>query len=327
MALIKKALWAVDALLVAALAFAVLRMLPSGAADKTPGGSAGTQPAVVAPAASEGISGDEAQEITKSGAIVPGVSVHPPSVQQNTTQTPIEVATNFDYKLIGTILHPNAAFAVFSGPGGAQTVEGIGNKIGDATVVSVDGSGAILERGGQVFKVKLEERKLPQSPAQLAQASPAVPLDNQGPQVAMAAPGLEPGQTPAEQVGADEEGNQTSDQTEEDPDQMIIPLETYKEYLQNMGKYTSQLEIMMHYDEEKKVDGLILTKVPTTSEAYKRGLRQGDIVQSIQDVPITDASVVGNVGWKILQDEDYIVSVVIIRNGEEDILTYEIWPE
>ena len=108
---------------------------------------------------------------------------------------------------------------------------------------------------------------------------------------------------------------------------MIIPLATFKEYLQNMGKYINELVVLSHYDDNKQLDGLLLAKVPETSEAYKRGLREGDIVTSIQDVPITDTSVVGKVGWQLLDNEDYIVNVVITRNGEEEVLTYEIWPE
>ena len=108
---------------------------------------------------------------------------------------------------------------------------------------------------------------------------------------------------------------------------MVVSEDDYREYLQNFGRYANEITTQTHYDEDGNVDGILLARVPTSSLAYQRGLREGDIVMSVQDTDITDVGVALRAAWKVLEDEDYLVDVIIMRNGEEEVLTYEIWPE
>ena len=130
--------------------------------------------------------------------------------------------------------------------------------------------------------------------------------------------------TPEDQEPS-EDDEDTSD--DEELDWNVIPEAQYAEYIQNFGKYASQVVLLSHHDKDKKPDGLILTKVPKTSEAYKRGLRKGDIVKSVQGQAVTDMEAAMRMAYKVLRDNEYLVDVVIMRNGVEETLSYEVWPE
>ena len=137
---------------------------------------------------------------------------------------------------------------------------------------------------------------------------------------------------PAEDSSGDEKGNEEKEGEEgeeelEDPDAMTMSDKQYKGYLDNIGKYLAEIVVLSHYGPDNTLDGLLLAKVPKESEAYKRGLREGDIVKTVQGVPITDTSTASKEAWNVQKNADYYLEIGIIRNGEEEILSYEIWPD
>jgi C-terminal processing protease CtpA/Prc len=132
-----------------------------------------------------------------------------------------------------------------------------------------------------------------------------------------------PGQ---EQAGESAEGD-TDEEDLDDPDMMVMTTEQYKNYLENVGRYMNEIIILSHYGPDGKLDGLLLAKVPRESEAWKRGLKEGDIVMTVQGTPVTDTSTASKVAWEVYKNADYTLELGIIRNGEEETLMYEIWPQ
>jgi hypothetical protein len=339
---VRRAIWAADAVLVAALAFAAVKVFSPSAGAEQPGG--GGETAVSTAEHPEGLSDAQVSSITASGVIVP-VRSQPGAVAL--TPSAFAIESNFEYKLFGTIVGPTMGVAFFQGPTGAQTANMVGDKLGDATLVAIEAEQTVLERGGERFIVKRVEKLESSASTQVAAAGQpggagASRIMTQG-QVQVASGGgignpagggdnatatvtTEGTPTSAEASTEGTSGEEGGDATA-DADMMVIPEKTYKEYLQNIGKYTGEITILSHYDANQKLDGLVLAKVPNTSEAYKRGLREGDVVTVIQGIPITDTSVAYKVAWDILKNQDYLVDVTITRNGEEQVLTYEIWPE
>ena len=345
---VRRAMWAADAVLVAALAFTAVKVFSPGASGRQTDGSGET--AVSTIERPEALGDAQVSSIAASGVIVPVRSQ--PGPIASTQPSAFNVEANFEYKLFGTIVGPTTAVAFFQGPTGAQTANMAGDKVGDATLVTIEDGQAVLERGGERFIVKRVEKLesglstqvaaggkpgrpgagagaaswTATGPIQVASAGdpgdPAAGDGDDGTATVTNEGTAESGEASTEGTG-DEEG----DETAEDADMMVISEKTYKEYLQNIGKYTGEITILSHYDEKQKLDGLVLAKVPNTSEAYKRGLREGDVVMVIQGIPITDTSVAYKVAWDILKNQDYLVDITLMRNGEEEVFTYEIWPE
>ena len=317
----RSALWIVNALLAVAVVFFAFRAFASGQPDgqPAPGADLTMQPAD--PAAAEPVSDQQVDEIISSGTIVP---LPPPPVQPppKPPEVPreVDVLAGFAYDLIGTIVEPERAYAFFQDrSSGKQSVHAVGEKIDAATLVEVSDSRAVIEingRRGEITSVSAEERT-PRLPV----AAITTPWDRP--------PAREVAGT-APDISADpdfEEEDYPYDDEFGELDWNIISEEQYTDYVQNIGKYASQVVVLSHFDEEKKADGLILTKVPRESEAYKRGLREGDIVKAVQGESVTDLQAAIRAAFQVLRDNEYLVDVVIERKGVEEVLSYEVWPE
>jgi len=315
---IKRILWAVDILIAAAVVYtAAVKVFPSTAAAKSPVDVNAAAQEGPAAGGSETLTNEEVAAIAKSGTIVPERAQVRPS--EAATRTPaVDASASFEYKLIGTIIASSGPCAFFEGPGSVQTAKFTGDEVGGAKVVLINQDRVILERAGERFLVTLQKPR----PGRPATAQAAASTYASQTQVA-AAPQVE---EPAAPEGTQPEAA-AEEQPEEDVDQAVMSTQQYREYLENFGKYVAELKIQTHYNEGGNLDGLLLAEVPDTSEAYKRGFRTGDIIRSVQDVPVTDTGVAYKVAWDILKNEDYLIDIVIVRNGEEEVLTFEIWPE
>jgi len=113
----------------------------------------------------------------------------------------------------------------------------------------------------------------------------------------------------------------------EDIDWNIVSEERYAEYLLNADKYVSQVTVLSHSTENGEPDGLLLAKVSKDSEAYRRGFRQGDVVKRINGTRVTSIQAALRAAKRIQREEEYLVDVVIVRDGVEKTFSYEIWPE
>lgn len=317
----RSALWIVNGLLAVVVVFFAFRAFASGQPDgqPAPGEDLTMQPA--ADAAAQPISDRQVDEIISSGTIVPlpPPPPQPPPSKQPEEPEEVDVLASFPYDLIGTIVEPEQAYAFFQDRLGKQSVHAVGERVGGATLVEVSDSRAVIEidgRRGEITRVSAEERA-----AQVSVAAITMPWDRApGREVASATPDI-----PADSR-LEEEAYLYDDEFEE-LDWNIISERQYTDYVQNLGKYVSQVVVLSHYDAEKKPDGLILTRVPRESEAYKRGLREGDIVKTVQGEPVTDLQAAIRAAFQVLRDNEYLVDVVIERKGVEEVLSYEVWPE
>ena len=310
-------LWVVDALLVAVVLWVVVQTLASpvgaGPEAKTPP----PPPAGLVNIASQPLGDGELREMMTSGAIIPKPTVATPRPRPSAKPAPQDedIAKAFKYKLIGTVLEKDASFAFFEDSSGRQSVVAQGQAIGDARVIGVWGNRVLIEiRGkrGYIEQTKPEARVMPKALAS---------------NIFRPMPGIIPVPPSGGETEEAEEPAEEDEEDFEDIDWDVLSEAQFQDYLQNLGKYVSEVSTISHFDENKKPDGLLLSKVPKTSEAYKRGLRRGDIVKSVQDVPVTDLQTVMKTAYGILKDNDYLVDVLIIRDGREEVLSYEIWPE
>ena len=315
------ALWVVNGLLAVVVVFFAFEVFTAGegGAGISPADNVSAQPA--SNGAAEEVSAQQIEEIISSGAIVPLPPPPPPPAPEAPAEElrEVDVLANFQYDLIGTIVEPEAAYAFFQDRTGKQSVHAIGEKVGNATLVEVSDGTATLEIGGRRGEIKTIEA------SDRASTVPVATIASARESGARELP-VPTWEEPAVETEAGQE-DYAYDEELEDLDWNIISEKQYTEYVQNIGKYVSQVVVLSHYNEDKEADGLILAKVPTESEAYKRGLREGDIVKAVQGQPVTDLQAAIRAAFQVLRDNEYLVDVVIERDGVEEVLSYEVWPE
>jgi type II secretory pathway component PulC len=275
-------------------------------------------------AAREPLSDEQVREMLSSGRIVPLPKVVTPDptpapVEEPTAPEPIDVAREFKCTLIGTIVETEAAYAFLEEAGGRQRVAKQGDTVGNAKIIGIWEDRILIEISGERGYIEVPERD-----GGLVTARSAV-VSSARERYLPPEPVITSVTSPYEEGGDDEEGTDEFDEEELDWD--VVSEAQYLDYIQNLGKYVSQVVILTHFDEEKKPDGLILTKVPRDSEAFKRGLREGDIVRSVQGQSVVDLQAAIKVAYQVLRDNEYLVDVIIERNGVEEVFSYEVWPE
>lgn len=333
--IIKRLLWVGNILLAMAAVLVALRVLAADGTTPPDDDVPGVVMQGPTSPAREPLTQHEFAEIIKSGRIVPLPPKPPTRVETPQGKgpppppPPVDVAKSFKYKLIGTIIEPSASYAFFESSNGmrrvgrVQEVKAVGDEIGGAKIIGIWETRVLIEvdgRRGYVEKIMPEGGR---SPITVASAGPMAPP--RLPSVVAGRRSLPRGEGEPNDQEPSEDDEDTSD--DEELDWNVIPEAQYAEYVLNFGKYVSQVVILSHFDKDKKPDGLILTTVPRASEAYKRGLRKGDIVKSVQGQAVTDLPAAMKMAFKVLRDNEYLVDVVIIRNGVEETLSYEVWPE
>jgi len=73
-----------------------------------------------------------------------------------------------------------------------------------------------------------------------------------------------------------------------------------------------------------KVEGFEINRLPTNSLPYQYGLRNGDIIQKVNGIPIDSLSKGFSVYNQIVQSGTKLITVEVLRNGEPIILTYQL---
>lgn len=351
---IKNAVWILDLLLAAAAVYAVV-VIVSPPAAPTVTTSAAPGQAAGAAAAKYRLAQDEAGDIAGPGGylvpfIMPASSA--PIAASPTGNDSDNVTSQFSAKLIGVAVHPDPAqsCAFFESPGQGQTLKSAGDTVANARIVKILNDGVVVDIGGRRGTVRLpssqgltEASAAPRTVAMASmprpEASPAANTEPSQPDAPAASADLFRSSsdlggiptesiTPADAGGTGGTGTDAAAEEEEpDIDSMVIQEKQFAEYLRNVGKYIGEIVILSHMGPDNKLDGLYLSSVPKSSEAYKRGLRSGDIVKAVQGVAITDTSIAYKTAMQALKDKDYIIDVTLLRKGQEITLTYEIWPE
>ncbi len=314
--ILRKALWAVDLALVVVLLLLGARVFGSPAAREVAetGGAAGVEapPSDLA----EPLTDQEVLSILRSGRIVPAPVVA--AVRQAPVVAPPEetdITANFRYRLVGTATGatPECAFFVDSTTK-QQVAKTVGDDLADAKLVGIWEDRVMIQKGGRTGYL------YPEKKADLAALAPPVPARPAYPSV-LPRPAVAPQPAPAVESTSEDETD--GDEFGEDPDQFIMSEKQFRTYLENAGTYINQVSTQSHVGPDKEIDGLLLTNVPETSEAYKRGFRKGDIITTVQGEPVIDTTSALKVAWDVLKNEEYILDVGIIRNGQEDALTFE----
>jgi len=331
---VRKVAWLVDIALIAALVFVAMAVFGKGAGSANarivvPSGPGNVQRRV--------LSNTDFDLITKSGAIVPP-PVSPVNPKANQPQQPkiSEVSQGFNFELIGTAIENKRGFAFFKDNAtGVQVCKAVGASVGDGKVLEILGDKVLIERGGQqgyIWRQK-PQNDLPAlgAPGQPPRAAAPQPAAGPAAQQAQATPAETRPTANNKPDGESEEAAENEavegDSGDADSDAMVMSEKVYKNYLDNIGTYLNQISTRTHLGPDNAVDGIQLVTVPKDSEAYKRGLREGDVVKSIQGQPVQDVTAAIKMANDIIKNEDYVVDVVVERNGQEEILTYEIWPE
>ncbi len=318
------AIWAANAVLVMVLIVVAAGIYRSPETAGLAEAAVDVDISPVRPDASEPISREHIDQIISSGRIVP----LPPPPQPPPPPAPVEeppepdIATLFRHELIGTIVETDAAYAFFQDPAGKQSVHAPGEKIADATLIEVTDGRAVIEVSGrraEITSVEPTAGPISESVASVS-STPRASAAARAPVTPAAQPATEP------EDEFDDEYYAFYDEFGE-LDWNIMTVSQYTEYVQNIGKYVSQVVVLSHYDADRRPNGLILTRVPRESEAYKRGLREGDIIKAVQDQPVTDLQAAIQMAFQVLRDNEYLVDVVIERRGVEMVLSYEVWPE
>ena len=317
---LKKAVWAADAALAIVLVIAAANVFAKPAGPEQPGSTGPSQAARGVTAADRRLSQEEATSIVMSGRIVdaPVTTERPGTIDAApTAQPPADLASQFTYRLVGTAVGAGVSCVFLIDTNGGQVGKAVGDTIGAFRIVGIWEDKIEIEKDGQRAFVNLPKPEK----ATASAAAPPTPRPAYVPATPPARPAAA-GQ-PTETAAAEGEA---ADEIFGDPDQMIMSEKQYRGYLENIGKYINEVVIQAHHDAAKQVDGLLLAKVPQESEAYKRGLREGDIVTRIQGQPVAATAEAIRIAWEVLRNEEYLVDIELIRNGQEEVLTYEIWP-
>ncbi len=322
--LTRTVLWLVNAALAVTLVFLAIKANSAAA-----GPAVVTEPvgdaAAFASRAREPLSDGQVNEMLSSGRIVPLPKAPPPPppprpADEPPPVQPVDVAREFNCKLIGTIVETDAAYAFLEEAAGRQRVARQGETVGNARIIGIWEDRILIEIRGERGYVAVPGRD--DGPAMAPPPVVSLASERRLPPEPVVA-----SVTPRYEEDAEDEEPTGEEFDDEELDWNVISEAQYLDYIQNLGKYVSQVVVLTHFDEEKKPDGLILTKVPRDSEAFKRGLREGDIVKSIQDQSVVDLQAAIKVAYQVLRDNEYLVDVVVERDGVEEVFSYEVWPE
>jgi len=340
LATIRKLVVLADVALAALVVWAAVGVLRAPASTTGDADAPGGAPSASPPSA-EPLEEEQVRAIVERGTIVQPPEPEPepePQPGPEPEPEPIDVTKNFRYRLIGTAVEESSSFAFFEDDGGRQTVKSEGEELANARIVEIEPGRVLIEINGRRGHLEMARRESssaypgPAQPPSSGRRSPPAPArtGRAGPEPpeAAAAPERAGGAEGEDVAAAGElEAEVADDAFEDEIEAMIMTDDEFRSYLQNVGKYVGELVILSHYDDEGNQNGLLLSKVPKSSEAYRRGFRQGDIVKSLQGAPVTDLQTALRTAYRILEEEDYLVDVTIVRDGGEETLSYEIWPE
>jgi hypothetical protein len=244
-----------------------------------------------------------------------------------------------NYEVVATFCEsqPEFSFAVLRDVTKKQRLVKTGDSIDGMKVVSIDKEGVLVLQGGVRVLLKTVEAStgVPVAPAPAVSSAglrptfvggrpsrPGLPAPwdqlgvSQGPtgvQPPAAGPATAPGASPVPGVAAAQE---------EDP--FALTREELQKYVNDLPTLLSQVEFSPHVDAKQKPDGLQVVSLLPQSVAAQRGLRQGDVVKMICDVPITDLGQIPPLARKILADDPAFIEMVIEREGKEESLIYEV---
>jgi general secretion pathway protein C len=202
--------------------------------------------------------------------------------------------TDLKVVLIATVVSDDEAFssALIADEEGVAAGYGKDDQIlGEATIVAIEPRKVVIQRtDGSVEYIVMEEDAQEQP-----QRSPRLPSRNNG-----------------EESGVESVGN----------NRYVVDSETLEKLMENPEQLYSQIRVVPHKDSNGEVDGYRLSGIRRRSFFYQLGVKNGDIVHSVNGKALTSASA-GMEAYNTLADaRDF--SFELTRRNERQTFDYEV---
>jgi len=233
-------------------------------------------------------------QVREAPATVPGLSAE-------AELPPVKSAQELGLFLRGTVAGPDAvAFAIF-GKVPPQELYRIGEEVSPGVFLESIGYGeVVLRRGAERLQLKIEEndagsvggRALP-SRARYAPTTPSTA-------------------TTADSGGVREVA----------PNSYLVERDTVSESLASLSNMMKDIRVVPSFDDAKEPNGYRVASIRFGSLLDKLGVKRGDIVQTINGLPISDP----DRAYQAYQQfkEETSVQVEVLRGGKPITLSYEI---
>lgn len=220
-------------------------------------------------------------------------------VGQQTPDGPIDTTsgqkTDLKVVLIATVVSNNEAYssALIADEGG--NAQGYGKDdelLGEATIVAIEARKVVIQRrDGSIEYIEMSDE--PEQPTRSAAIGRG---RNQ----------------PNEDSGVESLGN----------NRFTVDAETLERLMENPEDLYSQIRVVPHKDSNGDVDGYRLSGIRRSSFFYQLGVKNGDIVHSVNGKPLTSASA-GMEAYNTLADaRDF--SFDITRRNQRQTFEYEV---
>ncbi len=262
-------------------------------------------PASQAGPASGGASVDVYQALAASPVFgTPPAPAAPPAQQQAAPETPVNAV------VVGVFLVGKAYRAVVEVGSTGQKLLKVGDPLGGGRIAEITLTEVVLERNGRRIT-------LPVSPSGRARPAPA-------PVRVPAAPQRSVALRPAEPAGSAE-----SDYGGTNIDTGDIELKDFDSFYSGLKSGLLGAKAKTTHDVAGKPVGLAFDDVPRGALLWRMGLRPGDIVTDVNDIPVTDMNSLLNafdkVAAKVRSEDESFIVVDLVRDQKPDAVILTIW--
>jgi len=214
---------------------------------------------------------------------------------------PVKSAQELGLFLRGTVAGPDAvAFAIF-GKVPPHEVYRIGEEVSPGVFLESIGYGeVVLRRGGERLQLEIEDSGTgslaARALASRARYAPTIPSPS----------------TAADSGGVREVA----------PNSYLVERDTVSESLATLSNMMKDIRVVPSFDEAKEPNGYRVASIRFGSLLDKLGLKRGDVVQTINGLPISDP----DRAYQAYQQfkEETSVQVEVLRGGKPMTLSYEI---
>jgi general secretion pathway protein C len=226
------------------------------------------------------------------------VDLRPPSSEEGTTQ-PIQQLPPLQYELVGTIAGPELFSVAFLRHKETQKIEGfrIGDPVGGGILVEVLRGSVKILRGGNIEELSLAETPLLTSTAEPINPTPLPPT-----------PSLFTPEPPEPDLDVRQEG-----------DRFILDRRQFQSVVSDFGPLLTQARVIPYF-QEGKIIGYKIFAIKEGSIYEKIGLREGDILFSINGLRVDSPEKALQLFQQLRSENRF--QIEIERNGQRMTLNY-----
>jgi general secretion pathway protein C len=232
-----------------------------------------------------------------------GVEVReaPPPVATTTAVAavqPLKSAADLGLSLTGTVAGPpESAFAIFNKPPD-QELYRIGDEVSPGVVLESIGYGeVVVRRGSERLQLTIEEDQPAGLPSGIRRFGPLSQV---------------PTPPPTQATGVREVA----------PNSYLVDRDTVSDSLSNLSTMMKDIRVVPSFDDAKEPNGYRVASIRFGSLLDKLGVKRGDIIQTINGLPISDP----DRAYQAYQQfkEETSIQIEVLRGGQPMTLTYEI---